>query len=265
MSIDGKYGIIIESRGARQKATLELSAKGASLSGTITGAMGKIDFEGGSVDGANLAWTMFGSEAVIMNNPSTWTCTARIDGDKIDGLFKLASGDTPFAGSRVRADGVSDAHSAPAIPWVDKGLPRYEACSVEWVRALDEYIIKKTKGKAGDIPAAWSTEYTDPPAHLLRNDGRKTIGFTMKVQDGTLRCFDGPDPEAGMQSKLPYDPMALTMRFNSDQLVEWMAKHGASIKREMKFDEVQGKIINRLVAGGTGNEIREEFYSQQTK
>jgi hypothetical protein len=263
MAVDGKYDIVMDTEVARQRATLELKTSGGNLQGHMTGVMGTIEFTGGKIDGNNVSWKMHGKASAIYPNTYDWEVKATIDGDAITGVaFVDIMGDSPFTG--VRSTG--DTHDKDVLPWTDLGLPRYEAASVEWVKALDVYVRQKAAGKAKDVKVSWSCTYTDPPRHLLRDDGRDVIGYTICVVDGEMRAIDGPTPGADVQATYPYDPHALLMRLTTDQYTRWVAEHGASIagKVQMKGDKEAARIINQLLAGA-GNDVREEMWAQQTK
>ena len=264
MAVDGIYRIILDSPIGRQKATLKLVTRGSSLSGTMTGAMGSLDFTEGTVDGANLTWTMEGVVTAMYSRTATWKCTATIDADSITGEAKIGNlGTAPFNGSR--AGHGRDHVEKPTIAWTDLGLPRYEAVSIEWVNALNAYVKKKTQGKTVDFEMVWSVEYMNPPRHLLRGRDRDTIGYHFRAKDGKIEAGDGPLEDADIRAVYPYDPFALNLRKNTDEYVAWVAEHGAKYKDQVKttgdLDKV--KLISDLMAG-LNNDIREEFLSQQT-
>jgi hypothetical protein len=262
MGVDGTYAIIMDAEIARQKATIELKSNGSELSGKMTGVMGTIEFSGGRVDGGKVSWKMHGKVSAIYPDTHDWVVKATIDGDKISGVAWVAIlGDSPFTGSRKASDQVEE-----ALPWVDLGLPRYEALSEEWVKAYDAYVREKAKGKAKGLNVSWSATYTNPPKHLLRGAGHDVIGYTLRVQDDELRVFDGPTSGCDVEATYPYDPSALLMRLNTERYAKWVAEHGESIsgKVSVKANKDAARIVNQLLAG-PGNDVREEFWAQRTK
>ena len=69
MAIDGKWEITINSPMGAQKATLDLKADGATLSGTQTAMQGTQPLTNGKVDGTKLSW----SAAITSPMPITFT------------------------------------------------------------------------------------------------------------------------------------------------------------------------------------------------
>src|ERR1700744_156942 len=98
MAIDGKWEIVINSPLGAQKATLDLKADGASLTGSQQAAQGSGPLENGKVDGNTLAW----SAKISSPMPMTLDFTGTVDGDKLSGSVKAGSfGSFPFSGNRV--------------------------------------------------------------------------------------------------------------------------------------------------------------------
>jgi hypothetical protein len=261
MAIDGAYDVILDASVGRQKATLELRTRGEKLSGTLMGTM-NLKFDDGVVSGNKLSWTMDGQIAKIYPEVVTWACTATVDGDTIVGYAKLgALGDAHFKGTRRGKGSVSET----LLPWTDLGLPRYEPISVEWVAAMGAYMKRKAATKNIDFELTWSIEYTDPPTHLLRGHGPNMIGYHMVFKDGTVQVFDGRAPDADVRFIYPYDPFALRLRMRSDEYMAWVEAEGAKYHGLVKTtgDLTKMPLINSIVAG-PGNDIREEFLSQQS-
>ena len=77
-----------------------MSTDGSSLSGKMVGTQGRVtfqEFEGGSADRNNLAWTMGMTSPMLM----TVEVSAVVDGDSISGNIKLGMfGNASFSGSR---------------------------------------------------------------------------------------------------------------------------------------------------------------------
>jgi hypothetical protein len=98
MAIDGKWEITINSPMGAQKATLDLKAEGATLSGTQTAMQGTQALSNGKVDGNNLAW----SASITSPMPMTLEFSGAVDGDKLSGSVKAgAFGSFPFSGGRA--------------------------------------------------------------------------------------------------------------------------------------------------------------------
>jgi hypothetical protein len=98
MAVDGKWEIVINSPLGAQKATLDLKADGASLTGSQQAAQGSGPLENGKVDGNTLAW----SAKISSPMPMTLDFTGTVDGDKLSGSVKAGSfGSFPFSGNRV--------------------------------------------------------------------------------------------------------------------------------------------------------------------
>jgi hypothetical protein len=98
MAVDGKWEIVINSPLGAQKATLDLAADGASLTGSQQAAQGSGPVENGKVDGNNLSW----SAKISSPMPMTLDFAGTVDGDKLSGSVKAGSfGSFPFTGSRT--------------------------------------------------------------------------------------------------------------------------------------------------------------------
>ncbi|MBA57834.1 MAG: hypothetical protein CMQ40_01535 [Gammaproteobacteria bacterium] len=80
-----------------QEGKMTLVTEGNSLSGKMDGPQGTQEFEGGTVDGNDLAWKM----EMTSPMPMTLEVSASVDGDAISGNIKLgAFGDASFSGTR---------------------------------------------------------------------------------------------------------------------------------------------------------------------
>jgi hypothetical protein len=98
MAIDGKWEITINSPMGAQKATLDLKADGAGLSGTQTAMQGTQPLTNGKVDGNKLSW----SAAITSPMPMTLEFSGTVEGDKLSGSVKAgAFGSFPFSGGRA--------------------------------------------------------------------------------------------------------------------------------------------------------------------
>lgn len=115
---------------------------------------------------------------------------------------------------------------------------RFEALSVGWVNAMRRYITDKAAGKKLDFEVVFSAEYTDPPKHLLRGDGRNSVGYTIRVKNGEIEVLDGARPdEADAGAKSAYDPVALTYRLPLDEYMKWLKEQRSEV-------EAQGKMLS---------------------
>lgn len=98
MSADGDWKVTMNSPMGSQEATLTLQTDGNSLSGKIAGPQGTQEFDGGSVDGDNLAWKINMTQPM----PMELEFDAIVDGDAIKGNVKLGSfGNATFEGQRA--------------------------------------------------------------------------------------------------------------------------------------------------------------------
>jgi hypothetical protein len=98
MAVDGKWEIVINSPLGAQRATLDLKADGASLTGSQQAAQGSGPLENGKIDGNTLSW----SAKITSPMPMTLDFTGTVDGDKLSGNVKAGSfGSFPFTGARA--------------------------------------------------------------------------------------------------------------------------------------------------------------------
>ena len=97
-SADGTWNITMDSPMGSQQATLTLVTEGASLSGKLAGPQGEMPFEGGTVDGDNLSWSI----SIEQPMPMQIETTATVDGDSLAGESKLGSfGTAKLTGTRA--------------------------------------------------------------------------------------------------------------------------------------------------------------------
>ncbi|HWU25144.1 MAG TPA: hypothetical protein VN154_01960 [Rhizomicrobium sp.] len=272
MAIDGAYRLILNYPSGRQKITLNLATDGAKVTGTIGGGgLEPAELENGKVEGGCVTFD-------VTRTIFPFSCTLTVDGDAIGGdadfgkIFDRAW----MRGSRVDpATGKSSIDDEPAIAWKDLGLERHELGSPEWVRLLGEWFHSKFDGHDLDFEFRCSTEYSDPPRHLLRDDGRSTIGWHFIVKDGKFEFGDGGlDGEVDFGgTPVPWAVSAVRMRLNTDQLVEANLRERAARAGPAtapppvhKSEEWQFKF-RRLqdFTAGPDNIIREEFLSQRTR
>jgi len=99
MAVDGTYNIVTESPMGKQDGKLTLKTDGGSLSGSIAGAQGEQAFEGGTVSGDNVEWS------VQINGPMgqmKLDFKGSVTGDEISGDVQVGSfGSATFKGTRA--------------------------------------------------------------------------------------------------------------------------------------------------------------------
>ncbi|HUP84540.1 MAG TPA: hypothetical protein VM143_02625 [Acidimicrobiales bacterium] len=95
---DGTWNITMDSPMGAQQATLTLVTEGSSLSGKLAGPQGEMAFDGGTIDGNNLTWTI----ALEQPMPMQIETTATVDGDSLTGEATLGSfGTAKLTGTRA--------------------------------------------------------------------------------------------------------------------------------------------------------------------
>ena len=95
---DGDWNITAETPMGTQNLTLTLVSDGTSLSGSADTPMGEQSFDGGTIDGDQLAWQV----KVRKPMPMTLKFKATVAGDAIDGTVKAGPlGESEFHGTRV--------------------------------------------------------------------------------------------------------------------------------------------------------------------
>ncbi len=98
MAVDGSYKVDINTPMGTQSATLTLKVDGGSLSGTSVSSQGTQDFDGGTVDGNDFAFSMSLSGPM---GQIQLDFKGTVDGDDISGDVQLGSfGSASFKGSR---------------------------------------------------------------------------------------------------------------------------------------------------------------------
>ncbi len=99
MAVDGTYNIELESPMGKRTGKLMLKTEGNTLSGSYTGERGEQTFEGGTVDGDNVAWTIQVSGPM---GQIQLDFKGTVSGDEISGQVQLgAYGSATFKGKRV--------------------------------------------------------------------------------------------------------------------------------------------------------------------
>jgi len=144
----------------------------------------------------------------------------------------------------------------------DEAKQRCEAGSVQWVNALRTYATNSAKDKVLDFELAFCAEYTNPPAHLLRGDGRDTVGYVVQVKNGQLQVFDGARDDVDVRVIVAYDPVALKYSLRGDGFINWMTENGPRLVQEGKFRVIGDAKLNQQLLGKIFNLL--DFYSTYT-
>ncbi len=98
MSAEGSYNVTINSPMGKQEGVLTLVVDGDSLSGKIASSQGEQEFEGGTIDGTTLRWSVNMTRPM----PMQLDFDAVVDGDNISGNVKLGMmGNASFEGTRA--------------------------------------------------------------------------------------------------------------------------------------------------------------------
>jgi carbon-monoxide dehydrogenase large subunit len=96
--VDGTWNCTMTSPMGSGSVTLTLRTEGSALSGTLVSDQGTMEFDGGTVDGNDLAWTVSVTQPMAIQIETT----ATIDGDTLTGQSKLGSfGSAQLSGTRA--------------------------------------------------------------------------------------------------------------------------------------------------------------------
>ena len=96
--LDGKWRCTAETPVGTQEFDVTVVTRGDRFSGHAEGSMGTMDIDDGAVEGDTLAWSMRVSKPM----PLTLTCSARVDGDLLEGSVTAGIfGSFPVKGVRV--------------------------------------------------------------------------------------------------------------------------------------------------------------------
>ena len=113
---------------------------------------------------------------------------------------------------------------------------RYEFMSTDWVKALGRRYKELLGDKKVDFECVYALEYSDPPAHLLRDDGRNTIGYTLLARHGNVEVIDGARiAVADMVFTARYYPIGTTYHMPVDEFKKWWVENEARLKAEKNF------------------------------
>jgi hypothetical protein len=99
MAVDGTYDIEMTTQMGKQTAKLTMKSSGDALSGTLASNLGTVDFDGGKVDGDNVAFSVNVSGPM---GQMKLDYSGKVEGDNITGTVQLGQyGSAPFTGKRV--------------------------------------------------------------------------------------------------------------------------------------------------------------------
>lgn len=141
---------------------------------------------------------------------------------------------------------------------------RYETLSVEWVNALRRHLAEKAAVMNLDADCVLSCEYANPPPHLLRGDGRGTVGYAIFARNGAIEVLDGAHhDQADFTITSSYDPVALMYRTSASEYQKWIQENGERLRAEGKI--VYGGKDQAGAARLFGQLNMFEFYSKYTQ
>ncbi len=98
MAVDGNWNLTIKTPMGDQTGLLTLNTEGGALTGQMSGNMGAVPIENGSVEGDAVKW----SAKVTSPMPITLEFDGKVEGDSLSGNVKLgAFGTSTFYGARA--------------------------------------------------------------------------------------------------------------------------------------------------------------------
>ncbi len=98
MSVGGRYECVTKTPLGAQKGVLTIVPEGDSFTGNITGDLGSMDIEGGTIAGNTLRWTM----KMTAPMPMDLDCEASVEGDALAGTVKAGMfGAMEITGTRL--------------------------------------------------------------------------------------------------------------------------------------------------------------------
>jgi len=99
MAVDGTYDIEMTTPMGKRTSKLTLKSSGNALSGTVASDLGTVNFDGGTVDGDSVAFSMNVSGPM---GQMKLDYSGKVEGDNISGTVQLGQyGSAPFTGKRV--------------------------------------------------------------------------------------------------------------------------------------------------------------------
>jgi hypothetical protein len=100
MAADGVYEVEISTPMGKRTTKVTLKSSGEVLSGTVASEMGTVNFDGGKVDGSNVAWSVSVSGPM---GQMKLDYSGKVEGDNISGTVQLGQfGSAPFTGKRIQ-------------------------------------------------------------------------------------------------------------------------------------------------------------------
>jgi hypothetical protein len=224
VAADGYWSLAMNSPLGTQNMFLTLATSGSVLSGCLDAPhpLGKVDFDGGTADGDNLAWTL---------NPTAMPMivefTGTVSGDTISGDVKIGDfGTATYEGTRSSEPPKTS--SKPTSVEYRSEDHRHEALSAEWVGALRSFCIDNGRFTAHNlepITITVSWEFNNPPAHLVR-PGHKRAAFFIRIEDGkVVEVGDAPPAEADSRIIMSYDPWASALSLTLEEDMAFTAEN----------------------------------------
>jgi hypothetical protein len=99
MAVDGTYDTEMTTQMGKRTSKLTLKSSGNVLSGTVASDLGTVNFDGGKVDGDNVAFSVNVSGPM---GQMKLDYSGKVEGDNISGTVQLGQyGSAPFSGKRV--------------------------------------------------------------------------------------------------------------------------------------------------------------------
>lgn len=100
MAVDGTYDTEMTTPMGKQTGKLTLKSSGNVLSGSLASSQGTVNFDGGKVDGNNVAFSVNIRGPM---GPMKLDYSGKVEGDNISGTVKLGQfGTAPFTGKRAK-------------------------------------------------------------------------------------------------------------------------------------------------------------------
>ena len=99
MAVDGTYDIEMTTPMGKRTSKVTLKSSGNTLSGTVASDLGTVNFDGGTVDGDSVAFSMNVSGPM---GQMKLDYSGKVEGDNISGTVQLGQyGSAQFTGKRV--------------------------------------------------------------------------------------------------------------------------------------------------------------------
>ena len=98
MAVSGTYNVNVKSPMGDQAGTFTVTASGDTFTGTLSGGLGTMEAQNGTVSGDTLSWQM----DMKVPMPMTLDCEATVTGDVIEGKVTAGVfGSMPLTGTRA--------------------------------------------------------------------------------------------------------------------------------------------------------------------